>query len=135
MASLSVPRAHDEGLRYVTQERVSLGSASEFRPGTRRLVEAFGTSIAVLNVDGRYVAINNACPHAGGPLICGDVGGAPLPSRPREFRWSEEPVLRCPWHRWEISLESGRTLFDSRIGTPVYPVEVVDGEIFLRPRG
>ena len=46
-------------------------------PGERRIVEIEGRSIGVFNVDGRFYALHNGCPHKGGPLCEGRVGGHP----------------------------------------------------------
>ena len=58
-----------------------------------RAVQISSTSIAVFNLDGRFVALENRCPHKGGPLADGIVGAG---------------TVTCPLHNWRVSLESGR---------------------------
>jgi nitrite reductase (NADH) small subunit len=49
-------------------------------------------SIAVFNLGQRFAAIENRCPHRGGPLAEGIVCGA---------------TVVCPLHGWKIDLETG----------------------------
>jgi 3-phenylpropionate/trans-cinnamate dioxygenase ferredoxin subunit len=87
--------------------------AVELPPGTRRIIEVEGRSIGVFNVDGRYYALRNACPHQGAPLCLGSIGGTMVESRPGEYRWEREgEILRCPWHGWEFDLTDGKSVFN-----------------------
>ncbi len=45
------------------------------------------------SADGAVCAVNNLCPHRGGPLAEGFV---------------EDGVVSCPWHGWEFDLASGQ---------------------------
>jgi len=49
-------------------------------------------SLALFNLGHRYLAVDNQCPHKGGPLADGIVTGA---------------SVVCPLHSWRISLETG----------------------------
>ena len=111
-----------------------LGEA-ELPPGSRAKVEAFGTEVAVFNVDGELFAVANACPHHGGPLCHGRVSGARLPAAPYEHRWGRENrVLTCPWHGWEFDLETGTALFDERVRVRAFDARVESGQIVLYRR-
>jgi nitrite reductase (NADH) small subunit len=104
----------------------------ELPPGTSRTVEAFGMDIALFNVQGELFAVAAKCPHAGGPLCHGKVGGTPLPSAPYEYRWGmDDRVLTCPWHGWQFELETGESLFDPLVAIATYRVEVNDGSIYV----
>jgi nitrite reductase/ring-hydroxylating ferredoxin subunit len=106
-------------------ERAVVLPAAALPEGGRSVVEAFGTTVAV----------NNRCPHRGGPLCHGTVGGAPLPSEPHRYVWGlEDRVLVCPWHGWEFDLASGETLFDRRVAVRGYDVAVEDDDIVLYRR-
>ncbi len=71
---------------------VKVGSRTEFEDlEGGKLVEADGHRIAVFNVGGNYYAIENACPHRGGPLAEGLMAG--------------EEVI-CPWHGLPIQREN-----------------------------
>jgi 3-phenylpropionate/trans-cinnamate dioxygenase ferredoxin subunit len=102
--------------------------ASELPPGARKLTRIGGTPIAVFNVDGNHYAIRDTCPHQGGSLCAGTVGGTMLPSDPHRYSYGMEGcVVRCPWHGWEFDLETGCALFDPRRRAHVYPV-IIDGD-------
>jgi nitrite reductase (NADH) small subunit len=80
-----------------------------------RSVQIGETEIAIFNLGDRYVAVDGACPHRGGPLCDGIVSG--------------ETVV-CPLHGWKISLETGAVLKpDVCVRVETYPVSVEDGVI------
>ncbi len=62
-------------------------------PGAVRTVRAGERWYALVNLDGRFYALDNNCPHNGGPLGKGQLEG-------RE--------LVCPWHQWRWDPASGR---------------------------
>ncbi len=73
-----------------------------------------GTSIAVANVNGKYHAISNTCPHAEGPLGEGRLEGH---------------VVTCPYHAWEFDVRSGGCLTDSTVEVKTFDVQVVDDAV------
>jgi len=50
-------------------------------------------TICIANVNGEYCAVDNVCPHEGGPLGMGFVDGT---------------KIVCPWHGWEIEAKTGK---------------------------
>ena len=115
----------------VTEREVALPLA-DVPPGTSTTVRAFGTTVAIFNVEGELFAVSNHCPHHGGPLCQGRISGTALPSRPYEYRYGlEGRVLTCPWHGWEFDIESGRTIFDSSVRVKTYEAWVEDDKIVL----
>jgi nitrite reductase (NADH) small subunit len=116
-------------------DAVAVLPAADLPPGGRATVEAFGTEIALFNVDGALFALANACPHYGGPLCRGRVTGTRLPSEPYEHRYGREGrVLVCPWHGWEFDLETGRAVFDEDVSVRVFDISVEDGSIVVGRR-
>jgi nitrite reductase (NADH) small subunit len=76
-------------------------------------------TLAVFNLGDRFVALDNQCPHGGGPLADGIVGGT---------------TVTCPLHNWRICLDSGAvTKPCNSDNAPVrtYPVKIEDGLILL----
>jgi len=113
-------------------EPVRVLAAAELPAGSRAKVKAFGTEVALFNVDGTLFAVANACPHHGGPLCHGRISGTRLPSNPYEHRWGrEDRILTCPWHGWEFDLESGGAVFDESTRLRTFDIRVEDGEIVL----
>lgn len=80
------------------------------------------TSIALVHYDGEYAAMDNRCPHQGGPLGEGSI---------------EEGVdgkcwLRCPWHGWDFDPLTGQPPGGHEdTGQKLFPVEVRDDGIYV----
>jgi nitrite reductase (NADH) small subunit len=66
--------------------------------------------------DDRVFAINNRCPHKGGPLSQGIVYG---------------DKVACPLHSWKISLIDGKAEEPDVGETACYQVKVEDGMVYL----
>lgn len=82
----------------------------EFPPGERRIIEAGRRSIGVFRVGDRFYAINNHCPHQGGPLCRGRTKPWVTSTGPGEYTMdTDEALLACPWHGWEYDLETGQS--------------------------
>lgn len=123
---------HDAGERAVGPRQWPVARASEIGPGEFRLVEVKRRSIGLFNVNGRFVAALNVCPHELAPVCRGRVGGTTLPSPPGEYRWGREgEILACPWHGWEFDLLTGEALADPRIRLRLYPVSVEDDTVYV----
>ena len=69
--------------------------------------------ICLTHFKGQYAALDNACPHQGGPLGEGSI----------ECDEKGDCYLRCPWHGWDFDPLTGKPpgRFDDGIET--YPVE------------
>ena len=96
--------------------RVRVAAVGEIAAGDVRVVEANGRSIAVFNVDGQYYAVDNVCPHRGGPLADGDLEGT---------------VIACPWHAWRWDVRSGANVNNPAVTLACFPVRVDNGVIFV----
>jgi nitrite reductase (NADH) small subunit len=57
-----------------------------------RAVSVGGRQLAIFNLGDRFLAVENRCPHLGGPLADGIVTGC---------------AVVCPLHAWRIRLDSG----------------------------
>jgi nitrite reductase/ring-hydroxylating ferredoxin subunit len=106
--------------------RYPVAAVQEIPPGERKIVDVAGRSVGVFNVDGRFFAVRNSCPHQGGPLCLGRTTGLVHSPSPGVFEYEREgEVLRCPWHGWEFDLETGRSVFDpNRTRVRAYQVEI-----------
>jgi 3-phenylpropionate/trans-cinnamate dioxygenase ferredoxin subunit len=104
--------------------------AAELPPGTRKIVEIAGRSIAVFNIGGELYALRNRCPHQGGPLCSGYQFGALSASTPGEYAYERAgEIIRCPWHGWEFDIRTGQSWFDpARMRVRSYPVSVRSGQ-------
>jgi 3-phenylpropionate/trans-cinnamate dioxygenase ferredoxin subunit len=107
-------------------------AAADLRPGERRVVQVQGRSIGVFNVGGRYYALHNGCPHRGGPLCEGRVGGTTLPTHGHAFPYGREGrILRCAWHGWEFDITTGRALAAPGVSARTYALAVEDGNLLI----
>jgi nitrite reductase/ring-hydroxylating ferredoxin subunit len=96
----------------------------DFPPGSRRIVTIDGRSVGVFNVDGRFYALRNSCPHQGAPLCTGTVLGWVTSPAPGEYHYDpERRLLSCPWHNWEFDMATGQSWWDPA-KTRVRPYEV-----------
>jgi 3-phenylpropionate/trans-cinnamate dioxygenase ferredoxin subunit len=97
---------------------ITVCAASEFPPGTHRVVDVDGAQIAVFNVNGSYYAIEDVCTHDGGILTGGPV---------------DNDQIICPRHGARFSILTGEAL-----SPPAYepvatlPVRVQDGIVEVR---
>ncbi len=111
-------------------------NTDELAHGNRKLIRIGTRSIGLFNVNGNYHALLNLCPHTGGTLCEGPVGGINLPVdlnkdgyRYQQVRKGE--ILRCAWHGWEFEIATGRCLVDPKLKAKTYAVEVEDGKVFV----
>ncbi len=73
-------------------------------------------SLALTHHEGRYGALDNRCPHQGGPLGEGSI---------------EKGWLRCPWHGYDYSPHDGRPPEGFDDAPPCFAVEVRDDGIYV----
>jgi nitrite reductase/ring-hydroxylating ferredoxin subunit len=93
------------------------GSLSELQAKGRLVLRGRSLPILVLYENGSVFALDNRCPHMGFPLERGSV---------------EDGILTCHWHHARFDIESGCTFDPWADDVPTYPVEVHDGEVWVR---
>ncbi len=86
----------------------------EIPAGSLKHVEIGGRALALANVDGRIYALDNTCPHRGGPLSMGFL---------------DKETIECPLHGWQFNLDTGKCVFN-QTSVPTFPV-MVDGDDVL----
>jgi nitrite reductase/ring-hydroxylating ferredoxin subunit len=90
--------------------RIVVSRFDEFPPGGRRIVQAGRRSIGVFRVGDSFYAINNYCPHQGGPLCLGRTKPWVRSTGPGDYAMAEqEALVACPWHGWEYDLATGQS--------------------------
>jgi len=73
------------------------------------------TTVCMTRFGGRYGALDNKCPHQGGPLGEGSI---------------ENGILRCPWHGWDFDPLTGKAPgFDDGVAT--FPVDVRENGVYV----
>jgi nitrite reductase (NADH) small subunit len=92
-------------------------SAAEVPSEGAKLVTLGQQELAIIAYDGKFYAVENFCPHKGGPLGLGQV---------------KNGVITCPWHRFRFELESGKSVTNPAMRASIRRV-VVDGEDLIVP--
>jgi nitrite reductase (NADH) small subunit len=97
---------------------VHAGSVGDLSPGKGRCVElGAGRELAIFKVEGEVYAIDNHCPHRGGPLAEGDVSGC---------------VVYCPLHAWSFDLRTGISPGNARASVQTFPVRITpEGDVIV----
>lgn len=110
-------------------ERHLVASVDAIPEGGRMKVEIAGRTIVVFNVDGRFYALADRCPHQGGPLSKGDqIGELRSQGAGRVSYCRRNMIIRCPWHHWAFDIETGRSQVDpARLRVRRYETEVEQG--------
>ena len=93
---------------------VRVAGVSEVAPGDMRVVTVEGRTLALCNIDGTVYAVDNACPHRGGPLGEGDLEGR---------------VVTCPWHGWQWDVTTGASINNPAMRVACVPVSVEGADL------
>jgi 3-phenylpropionate/trans-cinnamate dioxygenase ferredoxin component len=97
-------------------EFITAAKTSELQSGQGMVVEVKGRAIALFNVNGEYFALDNVCPHRGGPLGEGYVD-------------CTNGTVQCPWHGWTFALASGVSPVNVMAKVEKFDVRVTGDEI------
>src|SRR6202012_3331301 len=85
------------------------------KPGEVSEAEVKGVQVCLAKVAGRLCALENICPHRGGPLGQG---------------WLEGEAVICPWHSWAFDTRTGQALPPDQGKVDVLPLKA-EGEDLL----
>jgi nitrite reductase (NADH) small subunit len=88
---------------------VEVARAGDLPPGRGRSVRAGERWVALFNDGGAFFAIDDACPHEGGPLGEGVLHGG---------------RVICPWHQWIFDLRTGRSAHIPDVAVACYPTRL-----------
>jgi 3-phenylpropionate/trans-cinnamate dioxygenase ferredoxin component len=89
----------------------------EVADGTGRIVEIGpGRFIALFNLAGTFYALDNECPHEGGPLGEGDL---------------DRGCVTCPWHGFRFDLATGVCVNSAKLKVASFPVRIEGDEVLV----
>ncbi|HAA17659.1 MAG TPA: pyruvate oxidase, partial [Cytophagales bacterium] len=92
-----------------------LDSKNDLPEGRVTTAQAGHNTVCLTHWEGKICALDNACPHQGGPLGEGSI---------------ENGLLRCPWHGWDYHPCSGKAPgFDDGVDT--YRVEEREDGVYV----
>jgi nitrite reductase (NADH) small subunit/3-phenylpropionate/trans-cinnamate dioxygenase ferredoxin subunit len=94
---------------------MKVSTIGQVPPGTGKVVQAAGKTIALFNVDGTFYALDNACTHRGGPLGEGRLAGT---------------VVACPWHGNQFDVTTGQVITGTQ-SVRAYAVHIQGDDILL----
>lgn len=101
----------------MTLEWIDIGHLADIAPRGARCVQTPQGKVGVFRTaDDQVFALDNRCPHRGGPLTEGIVHGH---------------SVTCPLHNWVIALDTGEAQGADDGQTRRWPVRVVDDRILL----
>ena len=87
------------------------------KPGEVIEATTSGLTICLANVDGHLCALDNVCPHRGGPLGEG---------------WLEGQAVVCPWHSWAFNTTTGITRPPEKSKVSVFPVKIEGEDVLVQ---
>jgi nitrite reductase (NADH) small subunit len=96
----------------VSAEFIPVAQVADVAPGSATTVTIDGRDIALFNIDGNFYALDNTCPHQGGPLAEG---------------WIEGATVTCPWHAWCFKLDDGKMTLGDFASVDAFAVRI-DGQ-------
>ena len=100
-------------------EWIRVAGADELDEGRVKTVLAGHRSVALTRCNGAYGALDNHCPHQGGPLGEGSI---------------ENGMLRCPWHGYDYDPLTGSPPPPFTDAPEHFPVEVRDDGVYVHIR-
>ena len=99
------------------EEFFKVASVNEIPPGGKKLVEVDFLPVAIFNIGGKFLAVEDVCTHDGGPLAEGELEG-------------DEIV--CPRHGARFSVKTGEALsMPAYEPIECYEVKIEDGDILV----
>ncbi|RMD94266.1 MAG: Rieske (2Fe-2S) protein [Calditrichaeota bacterium] len=94
---------------------VKVAEVSQIKNGQNKVVYFYGREVVIFHVNGQFYAMDNRCPHQGGPLSEGEI---------------ENNVLVCPWHGARFDMTTGRGLpGPHKCDVRIYHVKIEDENI------
>ena len=95
---------------------IKIAPLTDLPPGQMKLLSLAGVGLAVFNIDGRYYAIRNRCPHEGGPVATGPLQGT---------------MITCPRHGWQFDVTTGQNKIRPSLVQHQFEVKVEGGEVLV----
>jgi thiamine pyrophosphate-dependent acetolactate synthase large subunit-like protein/nitrite reductase/ring-hydroxylating ferredoxin subunit len=88
----------------------------ELAEGRVKAVTCKHRTLCLTHFEGQFGALDNKCPHQGGPLGEGSIEGG---------------LLRCPWHGWDFDPLTGKPPGGFDDGVETFPVEVREDGVYV----
>ncbi|MEO1206352.1 MAG: thiamine pyrophosphate-binding protein [Pseudomonadota bacterium] len=103
-------------------EWIDVGHVDDLPDGRVMTVTPRTQSVCLSHFNGQWAAMDNRCPHQGGPLGEGSI----------ETGTDGQCWIRCPWHGWDFDPVTGKPPGGhADTGQTLFPVEIRDGRILI----
>jgi nitrite reductase (NADH) small subunit len=112
------------------EARIPRGDAPP--PGGVRIVEVGARRVALFCLDGRFYALADRCPHRGARLCSSGQVVTAVEVRDGELTTGPAHALvRCPWHKWDFEIATGRCAVQPRLRVRRYSVRIESDELVV----
>ena len=99
---------------------VKIANVSDVPEGRMKAFNINGEEICVFNVGGKMHAVEEICPHQGGPMSEGTI---------------EDGSIVCPWHSGKFDIETGKVSEESdfvKQDLKIYEVKTEGDDILVK---
>jgi len=100
---------------------IDIGALGDIPQQGARLVKTAAGCIAIFRTaEDKVFALDDKCPHKGGPLSNGIQHGE---------------AVTCPLHNWVLDLKTGEAVGPDEGKAQTIPVKIEEGQVFIRANG
>ena len=100
----------------MADKRIKVAALREIPRNYGKLVQSGVKLIALFKLQDAIYAIDNECPHRGGPIGDGSVKGK---------------LVSCPWHLWAFDITSGQCLSNPYGHVSSYTVNIEGDDVLV----
>ncbi len=98
-------------------EFIKLCTIHDIPPGKCKGLNIKGEDVGLYNLDGKYCAVENTCPHQGAPLSQGHV---------------KDGVVMCPLHMWRFDVQTGKSLTAPGADLKTYEIKIEGEDVLIK---
>jgi nitrite reductase/ring-hydroxylating ferredoxin subunit len=100
-------------------EFLDIASIHDLPVGRTKTIAVGDRKIALCRTESGFFALDNTCPHRGGPLGEGDLIGS---------------ELICPWHLWGFDTATGQCTGSIEVSVVTHELKVEGDRVLVRLR-
>ena len=93
-----------------------VAKVTDLGEGSGKVVSAAGKDLALFKCEGSFYALDNTCPHRGGPLGEGYLEGS---------------EVTCPWHALVFDVKTGMCQTAPDVRQHSFPVKVEGDDVLI----
>ena len=95
------------------------------------MLDLGGHRVGLYRVEGTLHALADRCPHRGAPLCAGRIATPVAAGADGLELGRPHSIVRCPWHKWEFEIATGRCTVDERLRVRQYPVSLDGNDVVV----